>query len=273
MSINTEKHCKDCKRTDVEIKPFRTDYVCRECYEILHFKKFKQYFYQSMKKKEHATVFLINDHTLTFEYTKKMLDLSIEEEKKKRVQVYFIDLVIIDKEDLQDIPFHLYERFIISRSRQMKIDNSQKIIYLDGSNTTIKSSRILTAITKGDVLTVPSIGRFCYVMPDLVVSRPIDFTEEEVLEYMQTTEKLPREMKDSLDKRCEQFIDKLQEEFSHTSNTIIATAQRVIEEDNATRCICCLKPYKPFLNDCQDGKCRTCSALSNSDDLIKMIPL
>ena len=263
--------CKDCKRSDIPIKPFRTDFVCRPCYEALHFKKFKQYFYQSMNKKDHAVVFIINDHTITFEYTMKLINMAIDEEKRKRVQVYFIEVVVIDKDEIKDLPFHLYERMIISKSKDMNIESTKKIIFLDGSNTTMKSSRILTSITQGDVITVPSIGRWSYkydiqkedseIKYQLTVSRPIDFTEDEVLEYMQSDKKIERIENDCLEKRCQQFLDKLMVEFDHTANTIIATAQRVVEEDDYHKCKCCLKPFKPFLNDCEDGLCRTCHSL------------
>ena len=61
--------------------------------------------------------------------------------------------------------------------------------------------------------------------------------------------------------RDREFIDKLSEEFGHTSNTIIAAAQRILEDENDQRCICCMKKYRPFLNDCEDGLCRTCHSL------------
>lgn len=265
--------CKDCKRNDIPIKPFRTDYICRQCLELLHLKKFKQYFFHSLKKKDHAIIYIINDHTMTFEYTMKLLSLVIEEEKRKRVQVYFFDVIIIEKEELHDIPFHLYERYIINKSKELSYDSSKKIIWLDGSNTTCKSSRILTAITKGDVLTVPPIGWYVYTLPELIISRPIDFTEEEVMEYMQTTQKLERISSESLDKHCEHFIDTLSDEFTHTANTIIATSQRIIEDENDPRCHWCLKKYRPFLNDCQNNLCRTCSSLSLSDTLKSLLNL
>ncbi|BFU24244.1 hypothetical protein EHI8A_085810 [Entamoeba histolytica HM-1:IMSS-B] len=270
MQQNTNIECKDCHRKDISLKPFRTGYICRECFEILHYKKFKYYLNGALKRNDQITFYIINDHTLTYEYTIKLLNMFIEEDKQRKVPLYNCEICCIDQNEIKDLPYHLYERYIIFKSKSNK---KRKHVWVDGSNMTLKAGRILAAVIEGDVKMVPSIGKYEYYYKDLIVSRPVDFTEKEVLEYLNYSDKIPRSLNETLEMRAQQFVDDLEIEFDQTPNTIISTAQKIEEGSNNFQCRYCLKPYQPFLNDCEKGICRTCNEMKLTDDIITQFPI
>ncbi|ELP87774.1 hypothetical protein EIN_411270 [Entamoeba invadens IP1] len=259
--------CKDChkKQHEVELKKFRTGFICRPCLESLHFKRFRYFFQAALKKNEPTCVYIVDDSSINTRYITKLLDQFIKEEKDHKIKNYDIEICVLKKEVMNNIPIHLYERYIINNAKE---HNGKTLLYLDSASVSTKAARVLTAVSCGDVVTVPSVGYFHYTFPGLAVVRPVDFTDDEVAEYMLENNDVATS--DGIFGACETFVKKLEVDYDQTGNAVISTAQRVVEDKEAKRCVLCMRPYVAFLNDCKDGKCRTCSKVV-SEEVMKSL--
>ncbi|KAL7721491.1 Uncharacterized protein QTN25_001160 [Entamoeba marina] len=257
--MEPQPFCKDCHRSDIHVKPFRTDFICRECFVLLHFKRFRLHLNNALKKKGKLLVIIIKDESMTSKYLSHLINLFIEEDANRKRSCYDISVLELPQDEINEVPTFMLERIMCWKAKQV---DDRHVVWIDGSNITTKAANVLSAVCSGDVLTVPSISHYIYEFQQyhLTVIRPVEFTEKEVMEYMDTLTKEERKTDKSIESHCQHFMDSLEENYSQAPHTVISTSQKVQEVTNSSRCIGCCKPFQPFLNDCGDGYCRTCSA-------------